>query len=133
LSLKTLALEGQEVLFVDDREANIEAAQRAGMTAIRFQSVDALSVELNRITFHVLLELRKTIALRAVQDYVASSIDEIRDRQGIRLLIQARTEFLPTTAQADQKSSMGAAWPETEASRASLVTSAAPSFSASTM
>jgi hypothetical protein len=103
------------------------------MTAIRFQSVDALSVELNRITLHVLPELRKTIALRAVQDYVASSIDEIRDRQGIRLLIQARTEFLPTTAQADQKSSMGAAWRETEASRASLVTSAAPSFSASTM
>lgn len=44
-----------------------------------------------------------------------------------------RTEFLPTTAQADQKSSMGATWPEPEASRASLVTSAAPSFSASTM
>jgi len=33
----------------------------------------------------------------------------------------------------DQKSSMGAAWPETEASRASLVTNGAPSFSASTM
>jgi hypothetical protein len=60
-------------------------------------------------------------------------IDEIRDRQGIRLLTQTRTEFLPTTAQADQKSSMGATWPEPEASRASLVTSAAPSFSASTM
>src|SRR5882724_3415517 len=41
--------------------------------------------------------------------------------------------ILPTTTPADQKSSMGAAWPETEASRASLVTNGAPSFSASTM
>jgi hypothetical protein len=49
------------------------------------------------------------------------------------LLIQILTEFLATTAQADQKSSMGATWPEPEASRVSLVTSAAPSFSASTM
>src|SRR5262249_38205051 len=40
---------------------------------------------------------------------------------------------LPTTTPADQKSSIGAAWPETEASRASLVTNGAPSFSASKM
>lgn len=59
LSLKTLALEGQEVPFVDDREANVEAAQRVGMTAIRFQSVEALSVELNRITFNVVPEPHK--------------------------------------------------------------------------
>jgi hypothetical protein len=60
-------------------------------------------------------------------------IDEIRYRRGIRPLARAGMEFLPTTTPADQKSSIGAAWPETEASRASLVTSAAPSFSASTM
>jgi hypothetical protein len=36
-------------------------------------------------------------------------IDEIRDRRGIRLLVQTRTEFVPTTTPADQKSSMGAA------------------------
>lgn len=59
LSLKTLALKGKEVLLVDDREANVEAAQRAGMTAICFQSVEALSVELNRIAFDVLPEPHK--------------------------------------------------------------------------
>jgi hypothetical protein len=63
--------------------------------------------------------------------YAASS--STRFVIGVRLLIQTRMEFLPATAQAAQKSSMGAAWPEPEASRASLVTSAAPSFSASTI
>ena len=53
------------------------------------------------------------IPLRSGRSEVMSPvIDEIRDRQGIRLLIRTRTEFLPTTAQADQKSSMGAAWPD---------------------
>jgi hypothetical protein len=60
-------------------------------------------------------------------------IDEIRYRRGIRLPARGTDGFLPTTTPADQKSSMGAAWPETEASRASLVTNGAPSFSASTM
>src|ERR1700681_3694341 len=44
------------------------------------------------------------------------------------IILRSGPEFLPTTAQADQKSSMDATWPEPEASRASLVTSAAPSF-----
>src|SRR5437870_694066 len=60
-------------------------------------------------------------------------IDEIRYRRGIRLPARGTDGILPTTTPADQKSSMGAAWPETEASRASLVTNGAPSFSASTM
>jgi hypothetical protein len=60
-------------------------------------------------------------------------IDEIRYRRGIRLPARGTDGILPTTTPADQKSSMGAAWPETEASRASFVTNGAPSFSASTM
>ena len=60
-------------------------------------------------------------------------IDEIRYRGGIRLPARGTDGILPTTTPADQKSSMGAAWPDTEASRASLVTNGAPSFSASTM
>ena len=60
-------------------------------------------------------------------------IDEIRYRRGIRLPTRGTDGILPTTTPADQKSSMGAAWPETEASRATLVTNGAPSFSASTM
>ena len=59
-------------------------------------------------------------------------IDKIHDRRGIRLLVQTRMEFLPTTAPSDQKSSTSATWPVTEASRASLVSNVAPSFSAST-
>jgi hypothetical protein len=60
-------------------------------------------------------------------------IDEIRYGRSIRLPARGTDGILPTTTPADQKSSMGAAWPETEASRASLVTNGAPSFSASTM
>src|SRR5207237_543888 len=65
--------------------------------------------------------------------HVSQFIDEIRYRRGIRLPARGTDGILPTTTPADQKSSMGAAWPETEASRASLVTNGAPSFSASTM
>jgi putative hydrolase of the HAD superfamily len=54
LCLQNLEMNASEVLFVDDRDANVEAARQEGMTAIRFNSVEELRVELDEIAFDVL-------------------------------------------------------------------------------
>jgi putative hydrolase of the HAD superfamily len=54
LCVERLGVEGQEVLFVDDREVNVRAAERAGMTAICFHSVRGLRDDLDKVAFDVL-------------------------------------------------------------------------------
>ena len=53
-SLKMLKLPASEVLFIDDRDANLAQAQAAGMRTIRFQSVNQLRDDLHALGFHVL-------------------------------------------------------------------------------
>jgi putative hydrolase of the HAD superfamily len=53
-SLKVLEVPASEVLFVDDRDANLEQARAAGMRAIRFQSVSQLRDDLDALGFQVL-------------------------------------------------------------------------------
>ncbi|MGA8305907.1 MAG: HAD family phosphatase [Candidatus Acidiferrales bacterium] len=53
-SLKVLNVPASEVLFVDDRDANLEQARTAGMQAIRFQSVNQLRDDLHALGFPVL-------------------------------------------------------------------------------
>jgi putative hydrolase of the HAD superfamily len=53
-SLKVLEVPASEVLFVDDRDANLEQARAAGMRAIRFRSVSQLRDDLDAMGFHVL-------------------------------------------------------------------------------
>jgi putative hydrolase of the HAD superfamily len=53
-SLKALSVPASEVLFIDDREANLEQARAAGMRVIRFQSVNQLRDDLRTLGFHVL-------------------------------------------------------------------------------
>lgn len=45
-ALQTLAREPDQVLFIDDRVSNVEAARAAGLRAIRFTSAAALRTEL---------------------------------------------------------------------------------------
>jgi putative hydrolase of the HAD superfamily len=53
-SLKALDVPASEVLFVDDRVANLEQARAAGMRVIRFQSVNQLRDDLHALGFPVL-------------------------------------------------------------------------------
>jgi putative hydrolase of the HAD superfamily len=53
-SLKVLKVPASEVLFVDDRDANLEQARAAGIRVIRFQSVNQLRDDLHTLGFHVL-------------------------------------------------------------------------------
>lgn len=53
-SLKVLGVPAAQVLFVDDRDANLEQARAAGMQVIRFQSVNQLRDDLHALGFHVL-------------------------------------------------------------------------------
>ena len=53
-SLKILDVPASEVLFVDDRDANLEQARAAGMRVIRFRSVNQLRDDLHALGFHVL-------------------------------------------------------------------------------
>jgi len=53
-SLKVLGVPASEVLFVDDRDANLEQARAAGMRAIRFQSVSQLRDDLRAFDLPVL-------------------------------------------------------------------------------
>lgn len=46
LLLKTLDLPGEEVVFIDDKEENVEAAKQLGIDAIHFQSFEQLRKEL---------------------------------------------------------------------------------------
>lgn len=49
LLAERFGLEPRETVFVDDQPANVEAAQRLGFTAIRFQSGDQLRRELEAL------------------------------------------------------------------------------------
>jgi len=53
-SLDVLKVPASEVLFIDDRDANLEQARAAGMRGIRFQSVNQLRDDLHALGFHVL-------------------------------------------------------------------------------
>jgi putative hydrolase of the HAD superfamily len=53
-SLDVLKVPASEVLFVDDRDANLEQARAAGMRGIRFQSVNELRDDLHALGFDVL-------------------------------------------------------------------------------
>jgi len=53
-SLKVLNVPASEILFVDDRDANLEQARSAGIRTIRFQSVNQLRDDLHTLGFHVL-------------------------------------------------------------------------------
>jgi putative hydrolase of the HAD superfamily len=52
--LASLGVPASEALFLDDREANVEAARTEGLTAIRFGSVRQLRLELERMNFTIL-------------------------------------------------------------------------------
>lgn len=53
-SLYVLKVPASEILFVDDRDANLEQARASGMRGIRFQSVQQLRDDLQALGFHVL-------------------------------------------------------------------------------
>ena len=53
-SLHALKVPASEILFVDDRDANLEQARADGMRGIRFQSVHQLRDDLHALGFHVL-------------------------------------------------------------------------------
>lgn len=46
LLLQTIKLPAEEVVFIDDKEENVEAARKMGIDAIRFESCDQLKQEL---------------------------------------------------------------------------------------
>ena len=52
--LESLALRPDEALFIDDREANVEAAREAGLAALRFESIERLRSDLEGLGFPVL-------------------------------------------------------------------------------
>jgi putative hydrolase of the HAD superfamily len=52
--LQALGATAHETLFIDDREVNVKAAQRIGIRAIRFESVEQLRSELEDIGFPIL-------------------------------------------------------------------------------
>lgn len=54
LCVDTLRVEPSEIPFVDDREAKVSAAQRLGLKAICFQSVDKLASDLKAFDFEIL-------------------------------------------------------------------------------
>lgn len=53
-SLDALKVPASEVLFVDDRDINLEQARAAGMRGIRFRSVNQLRDDLHALGFNVL-------------------------------------------------------------------------------
>jgi putative hydrolase of the HAD superfamily len=58
-TLRGLGVQAYETIFIDDREPNVEAARRIGMSAIRFVSVAQLRSDLERLGFPVLPNLEK--------------------------------------------------------------------------
>ena len=53
-SLDALKVRASELLFIDDRDANLEQARAAGMRGVRFQSVNQLRDDLHALGFNVL-------------------------------------------------------------------------------
>ncbi len=54
ICIDALGVRPQEALFIDDREENLQPARAAGILGIRFQSVEHLRGELQKIGFSVL-------------------------------------------------------------------------------
>lgn len=48
----------ERILFIDDRPENVEAAQRAGLTALRFAGAEALASDLNKLGVQASLAAR---------------------------------------------------------------------------
>jgi putative hydrolase of the HAD superfamily len=53
-TVERLGVRPQEALFVDDREANVEAAREVGLHAIQFHSAEQLRGELEKMRFEIL-------------------------------------------------------------------------------
>ena len=53
-SIERLGVRPQQILFVDDREANVEAGRAVGLHAIRFESIEQLRVDLKKMRFEIL-------------------------------------------------------------------------------
>jgi len=56
--LDGLALRPEQVLFIDDREANVVAAREAGLRALRFESVERLRSDLESLGIRVVPEVK---------------------------------------------------------------------------
>lgn len=52
--LEGVALRPEQALFIDDREANVEAAREAGLRALRFESIERLRSDLEGLGIRVL-------------------------------------------------------------------------------
>jgi putative hydrolase of the HAD superfamily len=53
-SLRALQAEAEETLFIDDREANVQAAGQLGIIALQYRSTAQLSKELQARGFDIL-------------------------------------------------------------------------------
>jgi len=53
-TLRGIGTRAEQALFIDDREANVQAAQSLGMHAIRFESAMALEDSLQKLGFNIL-------------------------------------------------------------------------------
>lgn len=53
-TVERIGVRPEEALFVDDREANIEAARKVGLNAVRFESVGQLWEDLRKMRFKIL-------------------------------------------------------------------------------
>ena len=58
--LEGVALRPEQALFIDDREANVLAAREAGLRALRFESVERLRNDLERLGIRVLPSARSS-------------------------------------------------------------------------
>jgi putative hydrolase of the HAD superfamily len=58
-TIERLGMAPQEILFVDDREPNVEAARRVGIRALQFRSVEVLRDDLEEMGFGVLPASRR--------------------------------------------------------------------------
>jgi putative hydrolase of the HAD superfamily len=59
-TIERIGVRPQETLFVDDREANVEAARVVGLRAIRFESTEQLRSDLKEMGFAFVPPKRKT-------------------------------------------------------------------------
>jgi len=53
-SIGRIGTRPQEILFVDDRQANVDSARSTGIVAIRFENTEQLREELRKMQFRVL-------------------------------------------------------------------------------
>ena len=52
-TVEALGVRPEEALFIDDRERNIRGAHEVGIKAIRFESIEQLARELEKIGLHI--------------------------------------------------------------------------------